>query len=153
VIQAAPCCLRPARLARLKHDYGHRHTLSPADAGRVYRRGYSRLGAGCLHGLSRHAGILQSPPELARRFGTSAQEATDKIKSVAWRIGRRGAPILREELAFFECAVQADIPAGDHRIVLGQGIDGALLRPTGMPLPYADTHKLDNSAALYPRTF
>ena len=94
-----------------------------------------------------------TPSELARRFGTSAQEATDKIKSVAWRIGRRGAPILREGLAFFECAVQADIPAGDHRIVLGEGIDGALLRPTGMPLPYTDTHKLDNSAAVYPRTY
>src|ERR1017187_4314471 len=119
VMQAAPCCLRPARLARLKYDYGHRHTLSPADAGRVYRRGYSRLGAGCLHGLSRQAGILQSQP-----------------------------PILGEGLAFFQCAVQADIPAGDHRIVLGQGVHGALLRPTGTPLPYADTHKLDNSAAL-----
>ena len=94
-----------------------------------------------------------TPSELARRFGTSAQEATDKMKSVAWRIGRRGAPILREGLAFFECAVQADIPAGDHRIVLGEGIDGALLRPTGMPLPYTDTHKLDNRAAVYPRTY
>src|ERR1039457_3427842 len=73
--------------------------------------------------------------------------------SIALHVLSKCQTRVREEFAFFEGAVQADIPAGDHRIVLGQGIDGALLRPTGMPLPYADTHKLDNSAALYPRPF
>jgi flavin reductase (DIM6/NTAB) family NADH-FMN oxidoreductase RutF len=97
--------------------------------------------------------LAQSQMDLARRFGTSAAPGTDKMNGVAWRAARRGAPILSEALAFFECAVQADIPAGDHRIVLGEVLDGAVLNSAGAPMKYADTHNLDRSAALYPAHF
>src|SRR5665213_2585039 len=63
----------------------------------------------------------------------------DKMQGVAWRTARLGAPILSEALAFFECAVKAEMPAGDHRIVLGQVLDGAILN-AGTPMKYADTH-------------
>jgi flavin reductase (DIM6/NTAB) family NADH-FMN oxidoreductase RutF len=89
---------------------------------------------------------------LAQRFGTTATPGADKMQGVAWRTARLGAPILSEALAFFECAVKAEMPAGDHRIVLGQVLDGAILN-SGTPMKYADTHNLDHSAALYPATF
>ena len=111
---------------------------------------YSILRAGRVFAVSV---LADNQMELARRFGTATPQGTDKMNTVAWRIGRRGAPILGEALAFFECAVQADIPAGDHRIVLGQVMDGAVLNSTGSPLAYADTHNLDHSASLYPASF
>jgi flavin reductase (DIM6/NTAB) family NADH-FMN oxidoreductase RutF len=90
--------------------------------------------------------------ELARRFGTPAY-AADKMEGVVWRLGCRGAPILDAALGYFDCAVDTDIPAGDHRIVLGRVIDGKLLKPTALPLSYADTNNMDNSAALFPASF
>jgi flavin reductase (DIM6/NTAB) family NADH-FMN oxidoreductase RutF len=90
----------------------------------------------------------------ARRFGTaSLAEGVDKMQHVRWHTGRCGAPILPDSLAFFECVVEQDIAAGDHHIVLGRVIDGAVLQPQGTPLRYADTANLDNSAALYPSSF
>jgi flavin reductase (DIM6/NTAB) family NADH-FMN oxidoreductase RutF len=75
------------------------------------------------------------------------------MEGVAWRYGRRGAPILPDGLGFFECALCADVAAGDHRVVLGQVIDGVVLSAAGVPLAYADTHNLDRSAELYPASF
>jgi flavin reductase (DIM6/NTAB) family NADH-FMN oxidoreductase RutF len=89
----------------------------------------------------------------ARRFGTASQHGVDKMTGARWRAGRLGAPILEAALGFFDCTVEAEMRAGDHRIVLGRVIDGALLVPNGIPLAYADTHNLDNSAALYPNSF
>jgi flavin reductase (DIM6/NTAB) family NADH-FMN oxidoreductase RutF len=97
--------------------------------------------------------LAQNQIGLARRFGTTAPPGTDKMQGVAWRTARRGAPILTEALAFFECVVQAEIPAGDHHIVLGQVLDGAVLNSTRAPMKYADTDDLDHSAALYPEHF
>jgi flavin reductase (DIM6/NTAB) family NADH-FMN oxidoreductase RutF len=97
--------------------------------------------------------LAQNQMDLARHFGTCPSPGTDKMNGVAWRAACRGAPILSEALAFFECAVQADIPAGDHHIVLGQVLDGAVLNSAGVPMKYADTHNLDQSAALYPANF
>jgi flavin reductase (DIM6/NTAB) family NADH-FMN oxidoreductase RutF len=91
----------------------------------------------------------------ARRFGTAslAQQGADKMLAVSWLTGRRGAPILADSLGFFDCAVEQEVAAGDHRIVLGRVIDGAVLQRHGTPLGYADTGTLDNSEPLYPATF
>jgi flavin reductase (DIM6/NTAB) family NADH-FMN oxidoreductase RutF len=90
---------------------------------------------------------------LAGRFGTEAQPAEEKMKGAAWRAGRRGAPILAAAIAFFDCELDGEMPAGDHRIVLGRVVDGAVLQPTSVALAYADTGNLDHSAALYPKSF
>jgi flavin reductase (DIM6/NTAB) family NADH-FMN oxidoreductase RutF len=91
--------------------------------------------------------------QYARRFGTESAHQEDKMTGVRWRAGRLGAPILETALGFFDCAVEAQMPAGDHRIVLGRVIDGAVLVAHGSPLAYADTNNLDHSAALYPQSF
>ena len=63
---------------------------------------------------------------------------------------RQGTPILADALGFFDCSVRAEHAAGDHRIVLGEVTDGAILVPAASPLLYADTDDMDGSAALYP---
>jgi flavin reductase (DIM6/NTAB) family NADH-FMN oxidoreductase RutF len=88
--------------------------------------------------------------ELARRFGTESDEGAGKLSGIEWRHGKSGAPILAQALGFLECAVRAESAAGDHRLVLGAVIDGALLRPEAQPLVYSDTGNLDGSAALFP---
>jgi flavin reductase (DIM6/NTAB) family NADH-FMN oxidoreductase RutF len=91
-----------------------------------------------------------SQMHFARRFGTDAHDAVDKLSGIQWRHGRSGAPILPEALGFFDCSVRAESAAGDHRLFLGAVIDGVLLRPSARPLRYADTGDLDRSAAMFP---
>jgi flavin reductase (DIM6/NTAB) family NADH-FMN oxidoreductase RutF len=95
----------------------------------------------------------QSQIEFARRFGTEAADAHDKLSGIEWRHGLSGAPILAQAIGYFDCSVRAESAAGDHRLVLGAVIDGALLRAEARPLVYADTGNLDGSATLYPDRF
>ncbi len=90
---------------------------------------------------------------LAARFGTGAQPAEEKMKNTVWLTGRHGAPILEAALAFFDCELEDEMPAGDHHIVLGRVVDGAILQPTRASLAYSDTGNLDQSAVLYPERF
>jgi flavin reductase (DIM6/NTAB) family NADH-FMN oxidoreductase RutF len=94
-----------------------------------------------------------SQMNLARRFGTDTKDAPDKLSGIAWRHGLTGAPFLPQALGFFDCAVRAESAAGDHRLVQGAVIDGALLHPEAQPLMYSDTGNLDGSAAMYPDGF
>ncbi|MGH8231308.1 MAG: flavin reductase family protein [Steroidobacteraceae bacterium] len=93
--------------------------------------------------------------ELARQFGTRSQSSpgVDKMQAHRWRHGKLGAPILPQALAFFDCAVQSETAAGDHRVVVGRVVDGAILSNDGIPLAYADTGDLDGSASLFPERF
>jgi flavin reductase (DIM6/NTAB) family NADH-FMN oxidoreductase RutF len=90
---------------------------------------------------------------LAEHFGTQSGRAVDKLASISWRPGKTGAPLLVDALAHFDCQVVNDIEAGDHRLVVGRVIDGAIVRPGGLPLIYAQTGDLDMSAGLYPKKF
>jgi len=92
----------------------------------------------------------QSQIDLARRFGTQTNDAAGKLSGIEWRHGISGAPILPQALGYFDCQVRAESAAGDHRLVLGAVIDGALLRPAAPPLLYPETGDLDHSAALFP---
>jgi flavin reductase (DIM6/NTAB) family NADH-FMN oxidoreductase RutF len=91
--------------------------------------------------------------ELARRFGTAASGGKDKMDGISWGTGRLGAPYLEQALAYFDCRLAAEFPAGDHRIIVGRVIDGAVLAPYATPLTYAQTGNLDQSAAFYPDRF
>jgi flavin reductase (DIM6/NTAB) family NADH-FMN oxidoreductase RutF len=92
--------------------------------------------------------------ELARRFGTGGQ-GWDKMTGVKWASASSGAPYLEHGIAYFDCRLTADYPAGDHRLVVGHVIGGAILshETSTKPLIYADTGNLDKSAALYPHHF
>ncbi|SAK84708.1 oxygenase [Caballeronia hypogeia] len=90
---------------------------------------------------------------LARHFGTQSGRSVDKLSSVAWRAGRSGAPLLLDALAYFDCQVDSEIEAGDHRLVVGRVVDGAVLCPDAEQLIYAATGDLDRSADLYAKDF
>jgi flavin reductase (DIM6/NTAB) family NADH-FMN oxidoreductase RutF len=89
--------------------------------------------------------------DLAAHFGGPA--GADKLAAFPWRLGRTGAPLLENMPAWFECEWAAECVAGDHVLVLGRVIDGALTDPSREPLSYRDTGDLDGAAALYPDAF
>src|SRR5512141_3498878 len=59
---------------------------------------------------------------LARRFADGL--IVDKFEGVAWRPDTTGAPILEEVTAWVDCRVQAEHPAGDHSIFVGEVVAG-----------------------------
>jgi flavin reductase (DIM6/NTAB) family NADH-FMN oxidoreductase RutF len=87
--------------------------------------------------------------ELARHFGTRSGRAQDKLADVAWWPGNKGAPVLRDSLAFFECELVDRLRAGDHEIALGRVIGGRILDRNATPMAYAETGTMDGSSALY----
>ncbi|MGH8727630.1 MAG: flavin reductase family protein [Burkholderiales bacterium] len=91
--------------------------------------------------------------DIARHFGTHSGRDIDKLAGVPWRAGQLGAPILLEALAYFECQVADSMRAGDHEIIIGRALDGAILAPDAIPLAYAETGDLDGSGELYPARF
>lgn len=89
--------------------------------------------------------------ELAAHFGQPS--VADKLAATDWTPGYTGVPLLREAIAWFECRVVDESPAGDHVLVLGKVIDGKLLDAGAEPLTYRDTGAMDGAAALFPESF
>ena len=104
------------------------------------------------HGRAFSVNVLKKNQlELAAHFGQRA--GTEKLALMEWTTGRTGAPLLREALAWFECQVVNEHPAGDHVLVLGKVIDGKLLDENAEPMAYRETGAMDRAAALYPDVF
>jgi len=89
--------------------------------------------------------------DLAERHGQPAD--TDKLARTEWTTGRLGPPLLREALAWFECRVVNECPAGDHLLVVGRVIDGKLLDAEAEPMSYRETGEMDGASALFPDRF
>jgi flavin reductase (DIM6/NTAB) family NADH-FMN oxidoreductase RutF len=89
--------------------------------------------------------------EVAAHFGGPA--SAEKLASTDWMPGRTGVPLLQQSLAWFECQVVAEYPAGDHMLVLGKVIDGRLLDAADEPMLYRDTGTMDGADALFPKSF
>lgn len=53
-------------------------------------------------------------------------------------------------LAWFECQVVSEHPAGDHVVVLGRVIDGKLIDSEAEPMLYRETGAMDGASSLYP---
>ena len=64
-----------------------------------------------------------------------------------------GLPLLREALAWFECEIVGEYPAGDHALVVGKVIDGKLLDSEAEPLSYRQTGAMDGASTLFPDAF
>jgi len=89
--------------------------------------------------------------ELAAHYGQPA--CAGKLDSTEWTAGRTGAPLLRKSLAWFECHLVGEHPAGDHVLALGRVIDGRLLDADAEPMTYSETGAMDGASALFPCGF
>ena len=89
--------------------------------------------------------------ELAAHYGGRARP--DKLVLLEWTTGRIGVPLLLESLAWFECQVVGEHPAGDHVLLLGKVIDGKLLDSKAEPMAYRETGGMDGASALFPDVF
>jgi flavin reductase (DIM6/NTAB) family NADH-FMN oxidoreductase RutF len=99
------------------------------------------------HGFS--VNVLQKGQrELAAHFGRSAE--VNKLAGVEWSKGLTGAPLLTRALAWFECKVEHECPAGDHVLVVGRVIGGKLMDTDAEPMLYRDTGDMDGASTLYP---
>ena len=91
--------------------------------------------------------------DLARHFGTQSGREADKLAGRRWRPGTLGAPVLEDAAAYLEFRVMGTIPAGDHELVLGRAVAGAVIDDTAEPMRYAETGDVDGSSELYPASF
>ena len=64
-----------------------------------------------------------------------ARKGDHKLDDEHYRLGRYGAPILRNALVSFECELDATHEGGDHLIIVGRVLD-LQSRPTGQPLVF-----------------
>tara|TARA_B110000503_G_scaffold21110_1_gene32012 strand:- start:15153 stop:15629 length:477 start_codon:yes stop_codon:yes gene_type:complete len=62
-----------------------------------------------------------------------AKKSQHDLDPTHYRLGKYGAPIIRQALATFECELHATHEGGDHLIIVGKVID-MQQRPTGEPL-------------------
>jgi flavin reductase (DIM6/NTAB) family NADH-FMN oxidoreductase RutF len=89
--------------------------------------------------------------DLAEHYGRPAR--ADKLAGTEGTTDRLGLPLLREALAWFECQVLSEYPAGDHVLVLGKVIGGKLLDSEAEPMSYSQTGEMDGACALFPDVF
>ena len=64
-----------------------------------------------------------------------ARRGDHKLAPEHYRLGRSGAPIIRDALVSFECELEATHECGDHLIIVGRVRD-LQSRPTGDPLVF-----------------
>lgn len=66
--------------------------------------------------------------ELAQHFLKPAHLGGDKLLGIRYRLGKVGAPILEEAMAFIECEVRGIHTGGDHAIVVGEVVEAGVHR-------------------------
>ena len=96
--------------------------------------------------------LKKSQLDLAGYYGQPAS-ADKKLTLTEWTTDRIGLPLLREALAWFECQVVGEHPAGDHLLLLGKVINGKLLDSQAEPMSYRQTGAMDGASALFPDVF
>lgn len=89
--------------------------------------------------------------DLAEHFGLPVN--TDKLAGLAWHQGKTTVPVLDDAIAFFECKFSHECEAGDHRLVIGRVVYGAVRDPQALPMNYRDTGAMDGSSSLFPEDF
>ncbi len=76
--------------------------------------------------------LAEDQEELSRRF--AQPQSTQDFDGIGWFDGEVGAPRLNGAVAHIECAREATWPGGDHTILLGRVVSGAV--GEGRPLVY-----------------
>ncbi len=76
--------------------------------------------------------LAEDQEELSRRF--AQPQAIQDFAGVGWHDVELGVPRLEGAVAYIECAREATWPGGDHTILLGRVVSGAV--GEGRPLVY-----------------
>lgn len=76
--------------------------------------------------------LAEDQEELSRRF--AQPQSVQDFDGIGWLDGEVGAPRLHGAVAHIECAREATWPGGDHTILLGRVVSGAV--GEGRPLVY-----------------
>ncbi len=83
------------------------------------------------------AAHFAQPHDASKVKGRSEEESVrvyNKLEGLAYSAGEgTGCPLLEDGLAWIECRVRDFFPAGDHTLVIGEVLDGEVLRD-GEPL-------------------
>lgn len=66
--------------------------------------------------------------DLAYAMGRVTSSEVDKFKGIHTTSGVTGAPVMTDALAYLECKLTSQLDAGSHLIVVGEVIDGSVLR-------------------------
>jgi flavin reductase (DIM6/NTAB) family NADH-FMN oxidoreductase RutF len=66
--------------------------------------------------------------ELAGRLGKPYARSPEKLDGLHRTVGEMGCPVLEDGLAWVECQVVGETPAGDSTLVLGQVVGARVLR-------------------------
>lgn len=77
--------------------------------------------------------------EVSRLFAQSAPPEQGTLRGQAFRIGKTGAPVLEDSLAYIECRTTEVFTGGDHTIFLGEVVDAAVVREVE-PLLFFRSH-------------
>ncbi|MCH7580855.1 MAG: flavin reductase [Chloroflexi bacterium] len=62
------------------------------------------------------------------RTGAVATEVHHKLEGIPYTKTASGCPVLEAAMGWLECSVEEFVPAGDHTIVIGEVVDGRLVR-------------------------
>lgn len=66
--------------------------------------------------------------KVSGRDADATRRVHHKLEAIPYRHTQRGCPILKEAMAWLECEANAFTPAGDHTLVIGEVLDGAIVR-------------------------
>jgi flavin reductase (DIM6/NTAB) family NADH-FMN oxidoreductase RutF len=61
--------------------------------------------------------------DVSRAFAKKAEPEHRRLRGYSFRIGKTGAPVLDDSLAFLECRVADVLEGGDHSVFLGEVVD------------------------------
>ncbi len=62
------------------------------------------------------------------RKGEAAELVHHKLEGVPYSLTASGCPVLDAAMAWLECQAQEFLPVGDHMLVIGSVLDGAVVR-------------------------
>jgi flavin reductase (DIM6/NTAB) family NADH-FMN oxidoreductase RutF len=89
-------------------------------------------------GLAQRFAQPRDASKIKGRSEGQAAKVYDKLAGIAYVRGEQtGCPLLDDALAWLECEVEQLLPAGDHTLVVGRVLAGAVLRE-GEPLTQKD---------------
>jgi flavin reductase (DIM6/NTAB) family NADH-FMN oxidoreductase RutF len=80
------------------------------------------------HGVLERAGAFavnvlgEHQEQVSRLFSVSEEPEPGRLRGVAFTIGRTGAPLLADCVAYLECRVREIAAGGDHSIFMGEVI-------------------------------